>query len=94
VGAPGVSAFGLNGDQLYTGRMGNKGLFEPLNGTSFAAPYVTGLAALIRARYPELTATQVIRRITETAHAPAQIVDCPELGCLSEWPQEAGRAAQ
>lgn len=75
VGAPGVAAFGLNGDQIYTGRMGNKGLFEPLNGTSFAAPYVTGLAALIRARYPELTASQVVRRITETAHAPAQIVD-------------------
>ncbi|APE33272.1 type VII secretion-associated serine protease mycosin [Nocardia mangyaensis] len=41
-----------------------------VEGTSFAAPYVAGLAALIRSRYPELTAQQVIDRITRTAHAP------------------------
>ncbi|SDP11957.1 membrane-anchored mycosin MYCP [Actinopolyspora xinjiangensis] len=40
---------------------------EPLQGTSFAAPYVSGLAALIKERYPELSAAQVMRRITETA---------------------------
>jgi membrane-anchored mycosin MYCP len=39
----------------------------PLDGTSFAAPSVAGLAALIRARYPRLTAAQVIDRITATA---------------------------
>lgn len=39
----------------------------PINGTSFAAPAVAGLAALIRARYPQLTAGQVIDRITATA---------------------------
>ncbi|MFD4354872.1 type VII secretion-associated serine protease mycosin [Nocardia sp. NPDC058519] len=45
---------------------------QPVDGTSFAAPYVAGLAALIRSRYPELNAAQVIDRITRTAHAPGR----------------------
>jgi membrane-anchored mycosin MYCP len=44
-------------------------------GTSFSAAYVSGVAALVRAKYPNLTARQVIRRITETAHNPAHKVD-------------------
>jgi len=39
----------------------------PMRGTSFAAPAVAGLAALVRARYPALTARQVMDRITATA---------------------------
>ena len=42
----------------------------PLSGTSFAAPVVSGLAALIRARFPTLTARQVMQRIESTAHHP------------------------
>ncbi|MGV9671887.1 type VII secretion-associated serine protease mycosin [Gordonia sp. NPDC003504] len=42
----------------------------PVLGTSFAAPYVAGTAALIRARYPQLSAGQVMDRIIATAHAP------------------------
>lgn len=42
----------------------------PLSGTGFAAPVVSGLAALIRARFPALTARQVMQRITSTAHHP------------------------
>ncbi|MBL1075168.1 type VII secretion-associated serine protease mycosin [Nocardia sp. 2] len=45
---------------------------QAINGTSFAAPFVAGLAALVRAKYPELTAQQVMDRITRTAHAPGQ----------------------
>ncbi|MFE3542321.1 type VII secretion-associated serine protease mycosin [Nocardia sp. NPDC059177] len=45
---------------------------QPVDGTSFAAPYVSGLAALVRARFPELSAQQVIERITRTAHAPGR----------------------
>ena len=41
-----------------------------LSGTSFAAPVVSGLAALIRARFPALTARQVMQRIESTAHHP------------------------
>jgi membrane-anchored mycosin MYCP len=42
----------------------------PLSGTSYAAPVVSGLAALIRARFPALTARQVMQRIESTAHRP------------------------
>lgn len=37
------------------------------SGTSAAAPIVTGLAALIKEKYPDLTAAQVIQRITASA---------------------------
>lgn len=40
----------------------------PLAGTSYAAPYVAGTAALIRSRFPDMSAPEVITRIVETAH--------------------------
>ncbi|GGM05653.1 type VII secretion-associated serine protease mycosin [Dactylosporangium sucinum] len=41
-------------------------------GTSFAAPYVSGTAALLRAYYPTMTAREIADRITSTAdHPPA-----------------------
>jgi membrane-anchored mycosin MYCP len=49
-----------------------------LSGTSYASGYVSGVAALVRSKYPALTATQVARRITATAHngarAPSNVV--------------------
>ncbi|MED5815676.1 type VII secretion-associated serine protease mycosin [Mycolicibacterium sp. 050232] len=47
----------------------------PLNGTSFSAAFVSGLAALVRQRYPDLTPAQVINRITSTARHPGGGVD-------------------
>ncbi|WP_040774479.1 type VII secretion-associated serine protease mycosin [Nocardia pneumoniae] len=41
-----------------------------IDGTSFSSAYVSGLAALVRARFPELSAQQVIDRITRTAQQP------------------------
>ena len=52
-----------------------KNMLKPMSGTSFSAAYVSGLAALIRAKYPQLPAAQVINRITATAHSPAAVVD-------------------
>jgi membrane-anchored mycosin MYCP len=43
----------------------------PISGTSYAAPVVTGIAAVIRSRDPQLTARQVMQRIEDTAHRPA-----------------------
>ncbi|MEV6164355.1 type VII secretion-associated serine protease mycosin [Streptomyces sp. NPDC052052] len=37
------------------------------NGTSFSAPYVAGVAALMRAKYPQWTAAQIVARIEQTA---------------------------
>lgn len=42
-----------------------------IEGTSFAAPYVSGIVALVRSRYPDLTARQVMERIRATASHPA-----------------------
>jgi membrane-anchored mycosin MYCP len=41
------------------------------SGTSFAVPFVAGTAALIRARWPELNRTEVVRRLLATADPPA-----------------------
>jgi membrane-anchored mycosin MYCP len=43
----------------------------PISGTSYAAPVVSAIAALVRSRSPELTARQVMQRIEDTAHRPA-----------------------
>lgn len=49
-----------------------KGQASPINGTSFASPYVAGVVALVRARFPHLSATEVMKRIQATAHSPAE----------------------
>jgi membrane-anchored mycosin MYCP len=70
-GAP--SAFTLAGpwvDVAATGEGVRPLGSAPLSGTSYAAPVVSGLAALIRARFPALTAQQVMQRIESTAHRP------------------------
>ena len=41
------------------------------SGTSFAAAYVSGVVALVRAAHPGLTAAQVVARIEATARGPA-----------------------
>lgn len=49
-----------------------EGSGEPseIQGTSFAAPYVAGVAALVRAKFPALSARAVMNRITSTAQHP------------------------
>jgi membrane-anchored mycosin MYCP len=47
----------------------------PIAGTSFAAAYVSGLAALLRQKFPELTPAQIINRITASARHPGGGVD-------------------
>jgi membrane-anchored mycosin MYCP len=78
VAAPGYRIMGLssvNGAPVNALPDREPGLGDGFWGTSFSAAYVSGVAALVRAKFPNLTARQVIRRIIETAHNPARGVD-------------------
>jgi membrane-anchored mycosin MYCP len=70
VAAPGEAVVSLDPASvgIVNTRRSNAG--APLMGTSYAAPVVSGLAALVRARFPELSARQVMQRIEATAHRP------------------------
>jgi membrane-anchored mycosin MYCP len=72
VAAPGEGVVSLSssGDGLVNAFVVKQGS-TPLSGTSYAAPVVSGLAALVRSRFPTWTARQVMQRIKATAHHPA-----------------------
>jgi len=77
--APGVGIVGLSpetGDPVnaYPPIRPGEG-HAPFWGTSFSAAYVSGVAALVRAKYPKLNARQVIHRILQTSHNPPRGVD-------------------
>jgi membrane-anchored mycosin MYCP len=74
VAAPGTDIISLdpaNPAGLANQTVDDKGNAQPIQGTSFAAPYVAGLAALVRQRFPELNAKQVMDRIKATSSHPA-----------------------
>jgi membrane-anchored mycosin MYCP len=72
VAAPGEGVISLSpsGVGLANALAGKDGS-TPLSGTSYATPVVSGLAALIRSRFPTWTAREVMQRIKGTAHHPA-----------------------
>jgi membrane-anchored mycosin MYCP len=81
IAAPGeniVSVSNRDDGGLANGLPNQRQQLVPLNGTDYAAGYVSGAAALVRSKYPELNATQVMQRITATAHngarAPSNVV--------------------
>jgi membrane-anchored mycosin MYCP len=77
VAAPGTGIVSLSstGEGVINGVPGQDGLLVPIAGTAYAAAYVSGLAALLRSRFPQMTAAQVSDRILITAHEPARGVD-------------------
>jgi membrane-anchored mycosin MYCP len=104
IAAPGeniVSVSNRDGGGLANGLPDDHQQQIPLSGTSYAAGYVAGVAALIRSKYPELTATQVLRRITATAHngarAPSNVVGAgnldPAAGLTWQLPANSGPGA-
>jgi subtilisin family serine protease len=50
------------------------------DGSSFATPFVAGVAALVRAYYPALTAAQVATRLETTADHPGTALPDPRVG--------------
>lgn len=71
VAAPGTSITSLDPRRPEPSGITDSTGAGAIEGTSFAAPYVAGTAALIRARYPDLRAAEVTARIEATAHSPA-----------------------
>ena len=59
--------------------------YQNANGTSMAAPVVSGVAALIRSYYPDLTAQQVKDILVESAHQPSYKVQHPDTGELVDF---------
>ncbi|KUI22551.1 type VII secretion-associated serine protease mycosin [Mycobacterium sp. GA-1285] len=75
IAAPGQDIVSVgNGDDggLANGLLDDRGQLYPLNGSSFAAAYVSGVAALVRSRFPDLTAEQVRDRLTAGAQGAAR----------------------
>ncbi|MGW5921378.1 type VII secretion-associated serine protease mycosin [Nocardia fluminea] len=74
IAAPGegITSLDARTTGISDGKYDNQGKYMAYSGTSFASPYVAGVAALVRDRFPDLTAKQVIQRLQATAHAPAE----------------------
>jgi membrane-anchored mycosin MYCP len=73
VAAPGTKITSLDPASDGLANLTIEGNADPseIQGTSFAAPYVTGVVALVRAKYPQLDARAVMHRIISTAQHPA-----------------------
>ena len=101
VAAPGenvVSVSNRDGGGLANGLPDDHQQLVALSGTSYAAGYVSGVAALVRSKYPQLTATQVVRRITATAHngarAPSNVVGAGSVDPVAALTWELPAAGQ
>ncbi|OBF52972.1 peptidase S8 [Mycobacterium sp. 852002-53434_SCH5985345] len=77
IAAPGTDVIGLSprDDGVINAIDGPDNSLLVPSGTSFSAAIVSGVAALVRAKFPQLSAYQVINRLTRTARAPARGVD-------------------
>jgi membrane-anchored mycosin MYCP len=77
IAAPGTDVIGLSprDDGLINAIDGPDNTLLVPAGTSFSTAIVSGVAALVRAKYPQLSAYQVINRLERTARAPARGVD-------------------
>ncbi|WP_245008812.1 S8 family serine peptidase [Mycolicibacterium farcinogenes] len=78
IAAPGNQIMGIGPEGTVVNANPNVEPSKPpvrIYGSSFAAPIVSGTAALVRAAMPNLSAPQVIHRLVASAHPPAGGVD-------------------
>ncbi|MGW5388337.1 type VII secretion-associated serine protease mycosin [Nocardia sp. NPDC003963] len=76
VAAPGtgIESLGPGTPGLING-VGPPDKLAPVGGSSFAAAYTAGVAALVRSRFPNETPAEIVARLTASAHAPARGID-------------------
>ncbi len=106
VAAPGDQVVSTNPRPDRAGQVGSvvtpDGI-SAIQGTSFSAAYVSGVVALVRARFPDLTAQQVVHRVEATAEHPAGdderninvgygVID-PRMALTAVLPEEHGARA-
>lgn len=75
IAAPGENITSVSNDEaggLANGMLNNEQQMDPISGTGYATAYVSGVAALVRSRFPAMTAQAVIDRLTGTAHTAAR----------------------
>jgi membrane-anchored mycosin MYCP len=107
IAAPGENIVSLSngaGGGLANGQPNDQQEMFPINGTSYSAAYVSGVAALVRSKFPDLRADEVVRRITATANgaarSPSNLVGAGGVDPVAAltWdvpaPPEAGTAAE
>jgi len=70
------------GVKIYSSLPGNQ--YGNESGTSMAAPVVSGIAALIRSNFPELSARQVKEAIEKSVFIPDSTVSCIKPGTKDE----------
>ncbi|MEU4802121.1 type VII secretion-associated serine protease mycosin [Actinosynnema sp. NPDC023587] len=103
VAAPGEEITTLDpaGQGLANVHVDERGTPSRIQGTSYASPYVAGVVALVRQRFPDLDARQVMDRIKATAQHPgnpggrdhkvgAGMIN-PVAALTAELPSEEGR---
>lgn len=76
----GFSNFGANsvhigapGDQIYSSSSESDDAYRQLSGTSMATPHVVGVAALVKARYPDISVGALRNRILASAFPVAAL---------------------
>ncbi|KAA8881919.1 type VII secretion-associated serine protease mycosin [Nocardia colli] len=76
IAAPGtgIESLGPGGGGLING-VGEPDKLVPVGGASFAAAYASGVAALLRSRFPNETPAEITARLQAGAHAPARGID-------------------
>ncbi|MFB1296201.1 type VII secretion-associated serine protease mycosin [Mycobacterium sp. pW049] len=75
IAAPGENITSVSNDEaggLANGMLNNEQQMDPISGTGYATAYVSGVAALVRSRFPAMTAQAVVDRLTGTAHTAAR----------------------
>ncbi|RKT57723.1 type VII secretion-associated serine protease mycosin [Saccharothrix australiensis] len=72
VAAPGeeITTLDAAGQGLADAKIDARGAASPIQGTSYASPYVAGVVALVRQRFPNLGARAVMERVKATAQHP------------------------